>query len=75
MRLVSGNDESRCPKGTAVDFNAISGHRGVFETACPGQALHDELPWIRRATVRLRHDATWAGRPARRRTGSGRVRL
>jgi hypothetical protein len=59
VRLVSSNDESRFPKGTSVEVNAISGHRDVFETLCPGQALYDDLPWIRRAAAQLRSAATW----------------
>jgi hypothetical protein len=61
VRLVSSNDGSRFPKGTAVTLNVISGHRDVFETTCPGQALYDALPWIRRAVAALRTKATWAG--------------
>jgi N-acetylmuramoyl-L-alanine amidase-like protein len=61
VRLVSSNDRSRWPKGTPVTVNAISGHRDVFETSCPGDALYAALPWIRHMAAHLRHDATWAG--------------
>ncbi|NUS16363.1 MAG: N-acetylmuramoyl-L-alanine amidase [Streptomyces sp.] len=61
VRLVSSNDGSRFAKGTAVTLNAISGHRDVYETDCPGQALYDALPWIRRTAAALRAKATWAG--------------
>jgi hypothetical protein len=60
VRLVSTNSESRYAKGTAAEVNAISGHRDVFPTLCPGQALYDELPWVRRTATRLRAAATWA---------------
>ncbi|MDX3075314.1 peptidoglycan recognition protein [Streptomyces sp. MI02-7b] len=33
--------------GTKYTFNAISGHRDGFATACPGQNLYDKLPTIR----------------------------
>jgi hypothetical protein len=60
VRLVSSNDKSRFPKGTAVELNAISGHRDVYETSCPGDALYAALPWIRQTAARLRHEVTWA---------------
>lgn len=59
VRLVSSNGGSRYPEGTAVTLNVISGHRDVYETTCPGQALYDDLPWIRRTAAALRHKATW----------------
>jgi hypothetical protein len=61
VRLTSSNDGSRFPKGTTVSVNAVSGHRDVYETDCPGQALYDALPWIRKAAAALRKKATWAG--------------
>lgn len=65
VRMVSSSDRSRFPRGTAVELNAISGHRDVYETDCPGDALYAALPWIRRTADRLRRTATWAGdRPA-----------
>ncbi|MFJ4849687.1 MULTISPECIES: peptidoglycan recognition protein [unclassified Streptomyces] len=33
--------------GKTYSFNAISGHRDGFATACPGQDLYDKLPTIR----------------------------
>ena len=61
VRLVSSNNESRYPKGTAAELNVISGHRDVYETDCPGQALYDALPWIRLAAARLRQEAAREG--------------
>jgi N-acetylmuramoyl-L-alanine amidase len=61
VRLTSSSDESRFPKGTSVRLNAISGHRDVFETDCPGDALYNALPEIRRTAARLRQAATWPG--------------
>ncbi|WP_079176276.1 N-acetylmuramoyl-L-alanine amidase [Actinacidiphila rubida] len=61
VRLVSSNDLSRFRRGTAVKVNAISGHRDVFQTDCPGAALYAALPWIRRTAEELRRSATWAG--------------
>ncbi|WP_338748477.1 S-layer homology domain-containing protein [Janibacter alittae] len=37
-------------------FNAISGHRDAFATACPGGALYAQLPTIRRDTAALLPD-------------------
>lgn len=61
VRLVSSNNASRYRKGAHVRLNAISGHRDVYETTCPGQALYGALPWIRRTAATLRHQATWPG--------------
>jgi hypothetical protein len=61
VRLVSSNNGSIFPKGTAATLNTVSGHRDVYETDCPGQALYDALPWIRRTAAALRAKATWAG--------------
>ena len=60
VRLTSSNDESRFRKGTSVELNAISGHRDVYETSCPGDALYAALPWIRQTAARIRHEVTWA---------------
>ncbi|MBP0458149.1 N-acetylmuramoyl-L-alanine amidase [Streptomyces montanisoli] len=57
VRLVSHNDASRYPKGTAVEMNVISGHRDAYETDCPGDALYGKLPWLRRRAAQLRHAA------------------
>ncbi|MER7674078.1 peptidoglycan recognition protein [Kitasatospora sp. NPDC096128] len=52
-RLTSASDASRYPKGTVVDFDAVSGHRDAFRTECPGSALHARLPDLRAAAARL----------------------
>lgn len=54
VRLVSTNDASRFPKGTAAVLHVISGHRDAYQTNCPGEALYAELPAIRAATAALR---------------------
>ncbi|MFF1919868.1 peptidoglycan recognition protein [Streptomyces sp. NPDC058221] len=54
VRLVSTNDASRFPKGTAAVLHVIAGHRDAYQTDCPGEALYDELPAIRAATAALR---------------------
>jgi hypothetical protein len=59
VHLTSTNDGSRFPKGTTATLNAISGHRDVYETDCPGQALYNALPWIRKTAATLRTKATW----------------
>lgn len=61
VRLTSSNNQSRFPKGTSAELNVISGHRDVFETTCPGDALYAALPWVRQTAARLRSKATWAG--------------
>ncbi|MFI6850211.1 peptidoglycan recognition protein [Kitasatospora sp. NPDC050467] len=52
--LTSTSDGSLYPKGTAVTFDAISGHRDAFATECPGSALYPLLPTIRSHAVYLR---------------------
>ena len=49
-RVSSGNP--RYPAGTAVTLNAISGHRDVYPTSCPGNSLYAQLPSIRAAVSR-----------------------
>jgi hypothetical protein len=61
VRLVSTNDGSRYPKGTSVELNVISGHRDVYQTDCPGDALYGALPWLRRTAAWIRAQATRAG--------------
>ncbi|MGA5824324.1 peptidoglycan recognition protein family protein [Kitasatospora sp. NPDC094028] len=56
-RLTSGSDASRYPKGTVVDFDAISGHRDAFNTECPGTALYAQLPALRAAATKLQTPA------------------
>ncbi|MFD9688699.1 peptidoglycan recognition protein [Kitasatospora sp. NPDC059088] len=51
--LTSSSDASRYPKGTVVDFDAVSGHRDAFNTECPGKALYARLPELRTAAARL----------------------
>jgi flagellar hook assembly protein FlgD len=45
VRVSAGNP--RYPAGTAVTLNAISGHRDVYPTSCPGASLYSQLPAIR----------------------------
>jgi flagellar hook assembly protein FlgD len=45
VRVSSGNP--RYPAGKAVTLKAISGHRDVYPTSCPGSALYAQLPSIR----------------------------
>ncbi|RGD59939.1 N-acetylmuramoyl-L-alanine amidase [Kitasatospora xanthocidica] len=52
-RLTSSSDASRYPKGSTVDFDAVSGHRDAFDTECPGNALYARLPALRAAAARL----------------------
>ncbi|MFD0401795.1 peptidoglycan recognition protein [Kitasatospora sp. NPDC127121] len=52
-KLTSASDASRYPKGTVVDFDAVSGHRDAFNTECPGNALYARLPALRTAAAHL----------------------
>jgi hypothetical protein len=45
VRVSAGNP--RYPPGTAVTLNAISAHRDVYPTSCPGNILYRLLPSIR----------------------------
>ena len=46
-RVSAGNP--RYAAGTAVSLNAISGHRDVYPTSCPGASLYAQLPALRTA--------------------------
>ena len=50
VRVSTGNP--RYPPGTAVTLKAISGHRDVYPTSCPGTSLYAQLPAIRTAVAR-----------------------
>ncbi|MFI6153605.1 peptidoglycan recognition protein [Kitasatospora sp. NPDC051170] len=56
-KLTSSSDASRYPKGTVVDFDAVSGHRDAFNTECPGTSLYATLPALRTAAARLQQQA------------------
>ena len=45
VRVTTGNP--RYKPGTAVTLKAISGHRDVYPTSCPGASLYAQLPSIR----------------------------
>jgi hypothetical protein len=47
VRISSGNP--KYPAGRAATLNAISGHRDVYPTSCPGASLYAQLPSIRTA--------------------------
>ncbi len=47
VRVSSGNP--RYPAGRAVTLKAISGHRDVYPTSCPGASLYSQLASIRTA--------------------------
>ncbi len=49
VRISSGNP--RFAAGKAVTLHAISGHRDVYPTSCPGQSLYAQLPSIRAAVA------------------------
>src|SRR5215208_4700497 len=43
----AGGSESRYPAGSRVPLERVSGHRDTGKTACPGDALYDQLDDIR----------------------------
>lgn len=51
-QLTSGDSAGRFAAGTNVRFNVVSGHRDAFVTECPGQALYDDLPRLRRSVAK-----------------------
>ncbi|MFI2707657.1 N-acetylmuramoyl-L-alanine amidase, partial [Nocardioides sp. CER28] len=53
---VRSKGSDRFPAGTLVRLPTIDGHRDTNETSCPGTALYDELPALRR----------WIGKRVRR---------
>ncbi|MFA5890148.1 MAG: peptidoglycan recognition protein [Actinomycetota bacterium] len=52
VRLVSAGNE-RYPRGRAVSFNRVSGHRNAKPTACPGTAAYRLLPSVRRSATAI----------------------
>jgi flagellar hook assembly protein FlgD len=50
VRVSAGNP--KYPAGRAVTLNAISGHRDVYPTSCPGARLYALLPSIRAAVAK-----------------------
>jgi len=62
VTMTSGGGDSKYPVGTVVTFPTIYGHRDAQLTACPGQALYDQLPAIRTRVAQLA-DATVAASP------------
>ncbi|MEO6496272.1 MAG: peptidoglycan recognition protein [Solirubrobacteraceae bacterium] len=47
----AGGSSNRYPSGARATFERISGHRDGGATACPGQALYDQLPSLRTLTA------------------------
>ncbi|MEV6103454.1 peptidoglycan recognition protein [Streptomyces sp. NPDC051940] len=65
VRLVSTNDNARYPAGTAATLPALAGHEDGYQTSCPGRALYERLPFIRRAASRIQQEAALAHRPVK----------
>lgn len=62
--LVSGGGPSnRYPAGTHVTFERISGHRDGGLTACPGEALYAQLPYLRGLTAQRAGGSTGIAAP------------
>lgn len=54
-----GGTNIRYPAGTPVTLNAISGHRDVGATACPGANLYSQLPALRTKVAQLMSEKEW----------------
>ncbi|MGW7703386.1 N-acetylmuramoyl-L-alanine amidase [Kitasatospora sp. NPDC054768] len=52
-KLTSSSGASRYPRGSVVEFDAVSGHRDAVATECPGNALYALLPALRTAAALL----------------------
>ncbi len=48
-----GGDVNRYPKGAAVTFHRVSGHRDGCTTSCPGESLYAQLPDLRSRAQKL----------------------
>ncbi|WP_229360155.1 peptidoglycan recognition protein family protein [Streptomyces albidoflavus] len=55
--LLSRNSDSRFTKNTTVTMPAVFGHIDAYETNCPGDALMQLLPALRKGAARLQGDA------------------
>jgi hypothetical protein len=65
VTLTSGGGrENRYPAGTRVTFERISGHRDGGRTACPGQALYNQLPALRSLAAARSGGSTGVAAPA-----------
>ncbi|MES4879681.1 N-acetylmuramoyl-L-alanine amidase [Streptomyces sp. NPDC000349] len=53
VALVSSNGLSRYAAGATATLPAVAGHDDGYQTSCPGAALSDRLPEIRRTAARL----------------------
>ena len=62
--ISQGGGTSRYPAGRVVTINAISGHRDVGQTSCPGQYLYPKLAEIRASAARTAPGTVRAGWPA-----------
>jgi N-acetylmuramoyl-L-alanine amidase len=71
VRVSAGNP--RYPAGRAVTLNAISGHRDVYPTSCPGASLYAQLPSIRAAVAKTGLPKLYS--PAVTGTLGGRIRF
>ena len=50
VNVLSGGNQ-KFPKGIPVNLRAISGHRDVYFTDCPGNALYNEIPSIAKSVA------------------------
>ncbi|MEO3848275.1 peptidoglycan recognition protein [Streptomyces sp. B8F3] len=86
-QLISSNSSSRFTKGSTVSVPTVLGHIDAYETTCPGKALAQLLPALRKGAARLQSKAKVqirkeGGRPrnkkaegAARRAPSGHARI
>ncbi|WP_338018110.1 FG-GAP-like repeat-containing protein [Streptomyces taklimakanensis] len=70
VTLTAAADTGVWEEGEQADLYTISGHRDGFATECPGQALYEELPEIRRFAA---SPAASAAKPTADVNGDGMV--
>lgn len=56
-RLVSTDNSSRFPKDSSVRLPTVFGHIDGYETNCPGEALMQAVPTLRKEATRLQSRA------------------
>ena len=60
VTMVSGGGASKYPEGTVVTFPTVYAHRDAQLTACPGQNLFDQMPYLRSRVADLANAAVYA---------------
>ena len=76
VNVISGGNQ-KFPKGIPVNLRAISGHRDVYFTDCPGNALYNEIPSIAKSVAATGGPKLYAplvqGKPGKLLTFTGKL--